>query len=402
MSAYGAAGVEIDPMGDTVVEYGESLSYTLTVDDCYEIVDVTLDGESLGAVTTVDLDNIDSNHVINVISAIKTYTITATATEGGVITPAGEVVVNCGGSQFFTITPAEGYEIESVEVDGNDEGAISSYLFDSVTADATIHVTFSAIADTTFIITATAGANGTITPAGDVEVNYGASQTFVIVADEFYTIGEVLIDSVPLAIPVGSYTFANVTTNHTIDVTFVPAECPVPTYAWTSNITDNSATLNWTDMEVTSYTIRYKTSADDDYTVVDNITDNTYELTGLDANTIYKWNVKSVCIADEAESGWSSQQSFRTEDVDTNINVVDYDLDHVNVYSYSSDIYVVNNGNAVINMVQVFDLNGRIIYNGKAQENPTVINVNAANGMYVVRVITADAVRNYKVNISNR
>ena len=107
-------------------------------------------------------------------------------------------------------------------------------------------------------------------------------------------------------------------------------------------------------------------------------------------------------IADEAESGWSSQQSFRTEDVDTNINVVDYDLDHVNVYSYSSDIYVVNNGNAVINMVQVFDLNGRIIYNGKAQENPTVINVNAANGMYVVRVITADAVRNYKVNISNR
>ena len=402
VSAFGANGVEIDPMGDTVVEYGESLTYTLTADDCYEIVDVTLDGESLGAVTTVNVDNITADHVINVVSAIKTYTITATATEGGVITPAGEVEVNCGGSQYFTITPAEGYVIESVEVDGNDEGAITSYLFDSVTADATIHVTFTAIADSVYTITATAGANGTITPAGDVEVNYGASQSFVIVPDEFYTIGEVLIDSVPLATPVASYTFVNVTANHTIDVTFVPAECPVPTYAWTTDITDNSATLNWSDMEVTSYTIRYKTSADTAYTVVDNITDVTYELSGLEDNTVYYWNVKSVCIADEAESNWSSQQSFRTEGTVDTTGVVNYELDFVKVYSYGSDIYVVNNGNAVINNVQVFDLNGRIIYNGKAQENPTVINVNAANGMYVVRVITADAVRNYKVSISNR
>ncbi len=403
ISAYGANGVEIDPMGDTTVEYGESVSYTLTVDDCYEIVDVTLDGESLGAVTTVDVDNITADHVINVVSAIKTYIITATATEGGVITPAGEVEVNCGGSQYFTITPAEGYVIESVEVDGNDEGAITSYLFDSVTADATIHVTFTAIADSTYTITATAGANGTITPAGDVTVNYGASQSFVIVPDEFYTIGEVLIDSVPLATPVASYTFVNVTANHTIDVTFVPAECPVPTYAWTTDITDNSATLNWTDMEVTSYTIRYKTSADTAYTIVDNITDVTYELTGLEDNTVYMWNVKSVCIADEAESNWSSQQSFRTEGTlpDTT-GVANYSLDNVKVYSYGNDIYVVNNSNVIINNVQVYDLNGRIIYNGKAQENPTVINVNAANGMYVVRVITADAVCNYKVSISQR
>lgn len=403
VSAYGAAGVEITPEGDTTVEYGESVSYTLTADDCYEIVSVMLDGEDLGAVTTVDVDSITANHVITVESAIKTYTITATATEGGNITPAGEVIVNCGASQFFSITPAEGYEIESVEVDGADQGAISSYLFDSVTADATIHVTFSAIADTTFTITATAGANGTITPAGDVTVNYGASQSFVIVADEYYTIGEVLIDSVPLANPVASYTFVNVTANHTIDVTFVPAECPVPTYAWTTDITDNSATLNWTDMEVTSYTIRYKSAEDTVYTEVTGITETSYELSGLDDNMVYVWNVKSVCIADTAESSWSSQQQFRTEGTlpDTT-GVANYSLDNVKVYSYGNDIYVVNNSNVIINNVQVYDLNGRIIYNGKAQDNPTVINVNAANGMYVVRVTTADAVRNYKVSISQR
>ena len=402
VSAYGATGVEITPEGDTTVEYGESVSYTLTADDCYEIVDVTLDGESLGAVTTVDVDNITADHVINVVSAIKTYTITATATEGGNISPADEVIVNCGASQFFTITPAVGYVIESVEVDGADQGAISSYLFDSVTADATIHVIFSAIADSTYTITATAGEHGTITPAGDVTVNYGASQSFVIVADENYTIGEVLIDSVPLANPVASYTFVNVTANHTIDVTFVPAECPVPTYAWTTDITDNSATLNWTDMEVASYTIRYKSADDTVYTEVTGITETSYELSGLDDNMVYVWNVKSVCIADTAESNWSSQQQFRTEGTIDTTGVANYSLDNVKVYSYGNDIYVVNNSNVIINNVQVYDLNGRIIYNGKAQDNPTVINVNAANGMYVVRVTTADAVRNYKVSISQR
>ena len=361
-----------------------------------------LDGEDLGAVTTVDVDSITANHVITVESAIKTYTITATATEGGNISPVGEVIVNCGASQFFTITPAVGYVIESVEVDGADQGAISSYLFDSVTADATIHVTFSAIADSTYTITATAGANGTITPAGDVTVNYGASQSFVIVPDENYTIGEVLIDSVPLANPVASYTFVNVTANHTIDVTFVPAECPVPTYAWTTDITDNSATLNWTDMEVASYTIRYKSAEDTVYTEVTGITETSYELSGLDDNRVYVWNVKSVCIADTAESNWSSQQQFRTEGTIDTTGVANYSLDNVKVYSYGNDIYVVNNSNVIINNVQVYDLNGRIIYNGKAQENPTVINVNAANGMYVVRVTTADAVRNYKVSISQR
>lgn len=397
-------GVEIAPAaGETVVEYGDNLTYNFTVDACYDIVDVTVDGESVGAVTTYTLSDIQADHVINVVAEVKTYTITATVTGEGTITPAGETTVTCGASQFYTITPAVGYVIDDVTVDGASVGVVTDYNFENVTADHTIAVVFTAIADSTYTITATATGNGTIAPAGATTVNYGASQTYTMVADEFYTIGDVLVDGESVgAVP--TYTFANVTEDHTIEVIFTEAECEVPTYAWTDPISNTTATLNWTDMGATSYTVRYKLASDSIYTVVANITDNFYELTGLTENTEYVWNVKSVCVAGVAESNWTAQQSFRTEGADdtSHIGIQDIDLAVINVYSNGNDIYVVNNSNEQINNVQVFDINGRMVYNGAAQSNPTVINVNAANGIYVVRVTTTTMVRNYKVSISQR
>ena len=70
------------------------------------------------------------------------YTITATAGEGGSITPAGEVSVKEGASQTFTITASEGYAIVDVLVDGQSVGAVDSYTFENVTANHTIAALF--------------------------------------------------------------------------------------------------------------------------------------------------------------------------------------------------------------------------------------------------------------------
>lgn len=397
-------GVTISPAaGETTVEYGSTLNYTFTAEDCYEIVDVTVDGESVGAVASYDFTNIDANHIITVNAAILTYTIAATATGNGVITPAGETTVNCGASQTYTMTPGAGYVISDVLVDGASVGAVATYTFDDVAADATIEVIFTAIADSTYTITATATGNGTITPAGVIDVNYGASQTFTMTPDEFYTIAQVIVDGEVLATPVTSYTFANVTENHTIEVVFTEATCETPTFAWTSDITGTTATLNWTDMGATSYTIRYMSTTDANYTVITNITTNSYDLSGLTEGTEYVWNVKSVCVAGVAESDWSSQQVFQTEgDTTSGVGIENLQLGMIDVYSYGNNVYVVNNGNEQISNVKVFDMNGRMVYNGQAQSNPTMINVNGANGLYVVRVATEAGVYNYKVSISQR
>ena len=70
------------------------------------------------------------------------YTITASAGNGGMISPAGAVTVDEGKDQTFTITANNGYSIADVVVDGASVGAVDSYTFEDVTANHTINVTF--------------------------------------------------------------------------------------------------------------------------------------------------------------------------------------------------------------------------------------------------------------------
>ena len=82
---------------------------------------------------------------INALEAIpepETYTINASAGEGGSIDPSGEVTVNEGASQTFTITAEDGWEISDVKVNGESVGAVNTYTFENVSADAVIEASF--------------------------------------------------------------------------------------------------------------------------------------------------------------------------------------------------------------------------------------------------------------------
>ena len=68
--------------------------------------------------------------------------ITATADEHGKIAPTGDVAVPKGESETFTITPDSGYHIKDVLVDGKSVGAVSTYTFENVVDNHTIHATF--------------------------------------------------------------------------------------------------------------------------------------------------------------------------------------------------------------------------------------------------------------------
>lgn len=75
------------------------------------------------------------------------------------------------------------------------------------------------IAGTQHTITAIAGAGGTISPSGSVQVIEGESRTFTITPDSCHTILDVKVDSVSMG-AVASYTFNNVICDHIIQVTF--------------------------------------------------------------------------------------------------------------------------------------------------------------------------------------
>jgi hypothetical protein len=74
--------------------------------------------------------------------------------------------------------------------------------------------------DTTYSITTSANTGGSISPSGSVSVDYGANKTFTITANSGYSISDVLVDG-SSAGAVNSYTFTNVTANHTISATFI-------------------------------------------------------------------------------------------------------------------------------------------------------------------------------------
>ena len=106
--------------------------------------------------------------------------------------------------------------------DGYQYRCIVSNSVDSVTSDsATLTVIDDAAppSETTYIITAVAGANGSISPSGSVEVKEGADQTFTITADEGYEIENLKVDGSEVS-AASSYTFNNVTEAHRIEATF--------------------------------------------------------------------------------------------------------------------------------------------------------------------------------------
>ena len=84
-----------------------------------------------------------------------------------------------------------------------------------------------------FTITASAGANGSITPSGAVAVGAGGSEAFTFTPDPHYRVSEVLVDGTPDAgaVAAGSYTFTNVQADHTIAVSFTRSEVTITSTA---------------------------------------------------------------------------------------------------------------------------------------------------------------------------
>jgi len=70
-----------------------------------------------------------------------------------------------------------------------------------------------------YIINASAGSGGTITPVGNISVNAGANQTFNISPNDGYKIVDVQVDGASVG-AINSYNFSDVAANHSILATF--------------------------------------------------------------------------------------------------------------------------------------------------------------------------------------
>ena len=73
---------------------------------------------------------------------MATFAIISQQSNNGAISPLGTTNVTSGQEQDYTVTPATGYQIDSVWVDGVNQGAIPTYSFLDVLATHTIVALF--------------------------------------------------------------------------------------------------------------------------------------------------------------------------------------------------------------------------------------------------------------------
>ncbi len=149
-----------------------------------------------------------------------TYTISATSSIGGSINPSGNILVPESGSQSFSFTAEDGYELEDVIVDGVSVGIIEAYTFNDVNENHTIHAVFEFIPPAIYTITATATEGGFISPSGVIEIMEGQSITIWSIHYDDYILADVIVNGVSTGAN-RSYTFNNVMADHTIHAVFV-------------------------------------------------------------------------------------------------------------------------------------------------------------------------------------
>jgi uncharacterized repeat protein (TIGR02543 family)/flagellin-like protein len=216
----------------TLVRQGESIpvgvgetvelvvDYTYTSGESVKIKVVTVEGAFMEITGTANLGS-GSNPGTQ-------YQIVVTQTANGLISP-GTNSYAAGSTPSFTITPASGFIIDSITVNGIDSISVTSplgqtYQFSPLSADGSITATYLAITPTTYIITPLVIDHGTVAPNTPQAVNDGSTPTFTITAASGYQIQNVLVDGSSVSggqgLPTYDYTFSPVHSSHQLSATF--------------------------------------------------------------------------------------------------------------------------------------------------------------------------------------
>ena len=285
ITATAGANGSISPSGAVEVTEGADQTFSITANDGYEIASLKVDGTAVAATTSYTFKNVAAAHTIE--ASFRQQTVQPVIEQPRITQQPQNAFVKIGERATFTVV-ATGTDLAYqwqmnmkdakgfVDIEGANEPSYTTSTVDmdydgftyqciiyskagSVTSNVvtlTIGEDVTPPAVTKHIITATAGANGSISPSGAVEVTEGADQTFSITANDGYEIASLKVDGTAVTIAT-SYTFTDVTAAHTIEATFIQKEAtPVPTPTPPQYAIIDGANSSWTQNTDGSLAIR--------------------------------------------------------------------------------------------------------------------------------------------------
>ena len=158
-------GGTVTPNGITKTAYGLTkeyeYSFTFTPDEGRSVAHVKLDGESVEVSGSgYTFKEVSADHKLSVAFSGATepedkddnnfiyypsyYSVSTSTSAGGHISPSTSGMIIEGSSVSFTITPDDGYEIESVAIDGKQVAPTNEISFRNIAASHNIFVSFKA------------------------------------------------------------------------------------------------------------------------------------------------------------------------------------------------------------------------------------------------------------------
>ncbi|HUJ68716.1 MAG TPA: fibronectin type III domain-containing protein, partial [Syntrophorhabdales bacterium] len=172
----------------------------------------------------------DSNEVSYTVPSPCTYAISPTSASFTASGGTGSVSVTTQSGCAWMAGSAASWMSITSGASGTGSGSVSYSVAantgaSSQTAASTIgglSFTVTEAGVQTFTITASAGTGGTISPTGATTVSYGGSQSYTTAPNTGYSVASVAVDGASIG-AVTSYTFSNVTGNHTIAASFAAA-----------------------------------------------------------------------------------------------------------------------------------------------------------------------------------
>ena len=222
-------GGSISPQGISILNYGSKPTYIITPNTGFDLDTLFVNGLKVDSITSYTFDSVKSDQTISVKFMLQTFTVTAIAGMGGIISPLGINTVNYGLNTRFIIAPDTGFEVDSVLVNGIKVDSLNGYTF-LVNQNITIKVIFKL---KTYSVEADA-VNGTISSFGIVRYDSNTLVRYTWQADTDYILDSVIVNG-NIIDSVDGYTFF-VRENNTIKVKFKfqPQQATIGSQIWMS------------------------------------------------------------------------------------------------------------------------------------------------------------------------
>jgi len=179
-----ASGGTVSPATGQPVAPGGQVTFTVTPDAGHEVDANSTCGGSFTSATTFQTGPVTTSCLVSFTFPVPVfYTVSSSATDGGMISPLGDESIESGHTTTFNVMPNSGF---GVTMGGTCGGTLANgvYTTNAITGPCTVVAIFSPLPF--YPVTPSASAHGSINPPDAQSIQQGQSVTFTVTPDDGY------------------------------------------------------------------------------------------------------------------------------------------------------------------------------------------------------------------------